>query len=84
MAIKITVDVVDPGDETIKVSHIFWGKSEHEARTYFTEHLASCEYFAAAAEDGRLIEEVEEIDDDELPEVEDAEEEETIEGESGQ
>jgi hypothetical protein len=73
MATKITVDVVDPGDDTIKVSHIFWGKTEREARTYYTEHLASCDYFAAAAEDGRLIEEVEEIDDDELPEVEDAE-----------
>jgi hypothetical protein len=75
MATKITVDVVDPVDETIKVSHIFWGKSEREARTYYTEHLASCDYFAAAAEDGRLSEEVEEIDDDELPEVEDAEDE---------
>jgi len=76
MAYKITVDVVDPVDETIKVSHIFWGKSEREARTYYTEHLASCEYFAAAAEEGRLIEEVEEIDDDELPEVEDADDDE--------
>ncbi len=84
MAIKITVDVVDPGDETIKVSHIFWGKDEAEARTYFTEHLASCDYFAAAAEDGRLIEEIEEIDDDELPEVEtDEDEEAAAEGSAG-
>jgi hypothetical protein len=75
MAIKITVDVVDPADETIKVSHIFWGLDESEARTYYTEHLASCDYFAAAAEEGRLIEEVEEIDEDELPEVVDTESE---------
>jgi hypothetical protein len=75
MAIKITVDVVDPGDETIKVSHIFWGKNEREARTYYTEHLASCDYFAAAAEEGRLIEELEEIDEDELPDVEDVDDE---------
>lgn len=83
MAYKITVDVVDPVDETIKVSHIFWGKSEREARTYYTEHLASCEYFAAAAEEGNLIEEVEEIDDDELPEVEDADDDEEEEPEAG-
>ncbi len=81
MAIKITVDVVDPGDETIKVSHIFWGKTEREARTYYTEHLESCDYFAAAAEAGNLIEEVEEIGDDELPEADDAEEEEEQEAE---
>lgn len=70
MAVKITVDVVDPVDQTIKVSHIFWGETEEEARTYYTEHLASCEYFRAAADDDRVIEEIEEIDDDELPEVE--------------
>lgn len=86
MAIKITVDVVDPADEAIKVSHIFWGKTEREARTYYTEHLASCEYFAAAAEEGRLIEEVEEIDNDELPDAIDADEddeEEEAEGAAG-
>jgi len=87
MAIKITVDVVDPIDEAIKVSHIFWGKTEREARTYYAEHLASCDYFAAAAEDGRLIEEVEEIDDDELPDAidadEDDDEEEAAEGAAG-
>ena len=83
MAFKITVDVVDPVDETIKVSHVFWGKSEREARTYYTEHLASCEYFAAAAEAGNLIEEIEEIDNDELPEVEDAEADEEEEEEQG-
>jgi pyruvate/2-oxoacid:ferredoxin oxidoreductase alpha subunit len=73
VAFKITVDIVDPADETIKVSHIFWGETEAEARTYYTEHLASCEYFQAAAAEDRVIEEIEEIDDDELPEVELAE-----------
>lgn len=81
MAYKIVVDIVDPGDEMIKVSHIFWGHTEAESRTNYVHHLATCDYFQSAAEDGRLIEEEFEISDDELPEVEVEEEEEEEEAE---
>lgn len=70
MAYKIVVDIVDPGDEQIKVTHTFWGHTESEARTNYTHHLAACEYFQAAAEEGRTIEEEFEISDDEIPEAE--------------
>ena len=76
MAYKIVVDIVDPGDEEIKVTHTFWGHSEKEARTNYTHHLAACDYFQSAAEEGRLIEEEFEIDEEEVPEVETEEEEE--------
>lgn len=71
MAYKIVVDIVDPGDGLIKVTHTFWGQNEREARTNFTHYLASCDYFAAAAEEGYVIEEEFEIDESEIPEAED-------------
>ena len=73
MAIALSVYIVDGGDGTIKVEHTFYGSTEREARTYYREHLASCEYFRAAEKDGRVFEEVEEIPDSELPSPEDFE-----------
>jgi hypothetical protein len=74
MAVKLTVDIVDPDGE-IKVSHIFWGDTEDDVETWKAHHLKSCEYYAAAERDGRTLEELECIDDDERPEVEEEEEE---------
>jgi hypothetical protein len=73
LAWKIEIDIIDGGDKTIKVTHIFWGTTLEEAETYKREHTGSCEYFKAAVQAGRVIEEIEEIDDDELPEVEEDE-----------
>ena len=67
MAFELQVFIVDAGDETIKVGHTFYGETEKEVRTYFREHQGSCEYFAAAVKDGRVLEELEEIDDEDLP-----------------
>jgi hypothetical protein len=75
VAHKIVVDIVDPGDGLIKVTHTFWGLTESAARANYTHHLASCEYFQAAAEAGDVIEEEFEIDEREIPEAEDADEE---------
>jgi hypothetical protein len=69
MAYVLEVHIVDAGDNTIKVSHMFWGLTVAEVREYFREHLASCEYFRAAHKEGRVIQELEEIDDDELPDA---------------
>lgn len=80
MAFALHIDIVDPGDGAIKVSHTFWGLTRREAETYKREHLGSCEYFRAAEQEGRTIEELELIDDDELPEVEDEFDEEDIAG----
>lgn len=70
MAYALEIAVVDAGDRTIKVVHTFYGLSEREVRSYKREHEASCEYFRAAVKEGRTIEELEEIDDEDLPEVE--------------
>jgi hypothetical protein len=70
MARKIVVDIVDPGDGRIKVTHTFWGRTESEARTNYTHHLAACEYFQENAEAGNVIEEEFEIDEAEIPEAE--------------
>jgi hypothetical protein len=74
MAVALKVHIVDPGDNTIKVTHIFWGLNEREAETYKREHLGSCEYFRAAEKDGNTIEELERVDQSELPDPEDFEE----------
>jgi len=77
MAYKIVVDIVDPGDGEIKVTHTFWSKkgqsdteAEKTARMHYTHHLEACEYFQAAAEEGNVIEEEFLISDDEIPEAE--------------
>jgi len=67
MAFCLEIAIVDGGDQTIKVVHQFFGYSEREVETYKREHLASCEYFRSAERDGRTIEELEEIDESELP-----------------
>lgn len=76
MAYKIVVDIIDPGDGEIKVTHTFWGHNEAEARTNYTHHLAACEYFQSAVEEGEVIEEEFKISEDELPEAEEVDEEE--------
>lgn len=70
MAYKIVVDIVDPGDGEIKVTHTFWGHNEAEARTNYTHHLAACDYFQKNLEAGNVIEEEFEISDADLPEAE--------------
>jgi hypothetical protein len=76
MAYVLEVHIVDPGDNTIKVTHQFWGLTERECRTYFREHLASCEYFRAAKSEGRVIEELDQVDEDDMPDPDEFEEEE--------
>ena len=76
MAYILEVMIIDGGDGTIKVGHNFYGVTEQECETYKREHLASCEYFRAAEREGRTIEEMWELDEDEkLPEPSDYEEE---------
>ena len=75
MAFALHIDIVDPGDGTIKVTHTFWGLTRGEVQTYKREHLGSCEYFLAAEQEGRTVEELEEVDEEDLPEVEDFEDE---------
>lgn len=76
MAHVLEVLIIDGGDSTIKVMHSFYGRTEAECRTYYREHLHSCEYFRAAEKEGRVIEEMEHISEDELPLIEDYEDEE--------
>lgn len=76
MAEKIVVDIIDPLDGEIKVTHTFWGRKDGEARTNYTHHLASCEYFLAAVETDSVIEEEFEIDESEIPEAEELDEDE--------
>ena len=71
MAYCLEIAIIDGGDRTIKVVHQFFGYSRREVETYKREHLGSCEYFRSAETQGRTLEELEELDDDELPTKED-------------
>lgn len=71
MAYLLEVAIVDPGDKTIKVVHQFFGLTRREVETYKREHLANCDYFRAAKREGNTIEELEEIEESELPTPED-------------
>ena len=71
MAFSLEVAIVDGGDQTIKVVHTFYGVTEEECRTYYREHVDSCDYFRSAKKEGRVLEVLEEIDDDDLPETDD-------------
>lgn len=74
MAVAIHSYIVDPGDGTIKVEHVFYGKTLAEAQTYFDEHLSHCKYMQSAERgdgEGELLEEIEDLD--ELPSPEDFE-----------
>jgi hypothetical protein len=74
MAYCLEVLIIDAGDSTIKVGHCFYGYTEQEVQTYYREHLHSCSYFKAAHDQGRVIEELEEIDDEDLPDADEDEE----------
>lgn len=76
MAFLLEIHIVDKGDNTIKVTHQFWGVSEREVETYKREHLGSCEYFRAAEREGRTIETLEVVDAEDLPDPEEFEEDE--------
>jgi hypothetical protein len=69
MAWALHVYTVDPGDDTVKVEHIFYGLTRAEAQDYYGEHLKSCNYFRPAEEEGRNVEEWVEIEEDEIPEL---------------
>jgi hypothetical protein len=73
MAFCLEVAIIDGGDRTIKVVHQFYGYTETEVETYKREHLGSCEYFRSAEQAGRTIEELEEVDESEMPTEEDYE-----------
>jgi len=67
MAFVLHVLIIDAGDHTIKVGHEFFGLTEKECQTYFREHTGTCEYFAAAVKENRVIVEWEEVDEEDLP-----------------
>lgn len=69
MAYELTVDLIEhqAGEEVIRMSLIFWGDSEAECAQTWAELKNKFEFFAAAEREGRTVEELAEIDDDERP-----------------
>lgn len=70
MVYMLTIDVVPPEGGKVVVSHTFYGKTEAEARANFAAHAAGCEFLTPAIAEGRIEEELDEIEDDEQPSYE--------------
>ena len=69
MAFALNVDIIEhrSGEKTIPLTLTFWGETEAETELEWNKLKSKFEFFAAAEREGRTIEELEEIDDDELP-----------------
>lgn len=76
MPFALTVDIVDHRDGEIHATYTFWGQTAVQARSRMREHEQGSSLFAAAVREGRTFEEIEEINEEDLPEVEDDDEEE--------
>jgi hypothetical protein len=69
------VYIVNPGDRSILVEHVFYSPHEgtkEECLGYYNEHLGTDSYLQSAARDGRTAEEWEQIPIDEMPEADTA------------
>lgn len=80
MAYAYHVFLKTPGQTRVRVRHTFFGLSKDECKTYFAEHQSVCGSFGPAVAEGRFDDEWEEIDPDEIPEIEEDEVEEEVEG----
>lgn len=84
MAFQLQVDIVDKADDAIHATVIFWGKSKAEVESHYATALTAWPYLAEAEQQERVCEELNEVDDDQLPEVEDEEEDEEEEEEEAE
>jgi hypothetical protein len=80
MAFALYVDIVPEGGGPVSVTHVFWGDTEEECRATFESHAKGCEFLTPAIAEGRIEEEIEEVDDDERPEYDEETEEEARQG----
>ena len=78
MAYALNVDLIEEqaGQCVIKMSLTFWGHSVAECEQTWSSLKQKFDFFAAAEREDRTVEELEEIDEDELPEAECEEEDE--------
>jgi hypothetical protein len=72
MAWELHSYIVNPDDKRIYLKHVFYGHTKEECLEVKREHLASCEYYRAAEEEGRTDDEWEHIDAEDLPTVDGA------------
>jgi hypothetical protein len=75
MPFALYVDIIPAGGGPVSVTHIFFGETEDECRQNFQAHAKACEFLTPAIEEGRVEEELEEIDAEDWPEYVDEDEE---------
>jgi hypothetical protein len=69
VAFALTVDKLDPKGK-ISVRHTFYGDTPEECEQLRDHHAEGCKAFGPALEQKKVIEDLEEIDDDDVPEWE--------------
>ncbi|MGA7791832.1 MAG: hypothetical protein WCA19_02260 [Candidatus Acidiferrales bacterium] len=78
MAYAYHIYRIDPGRNFIAVEHIFYGYTKAECLKEFQAHLGACSGLNEAEDEGRIEEDWEEIDPEDIPVPDDAEDEEEI------
>jgi hypothetical protein len=69
------VYLIEPGNEYIPVEHIFYGFTKKECLDRYKAHQEVCGSFGPAVREGRTDDEWVEIEEDDLPTVDDEDEE---------
>jgi hypothetical protein len=67
MAWELHSYIVNPDDRKIFLKHVFYGETKDECLQVKREHLASCEYYRAAEDEGRTDDKWEQIASSALP-----------------
>lgn len=69
MAYELSVDLIErrAGEEVIRMGLMFWGDSEAECEQTWSELKHKFEFFAAADREGRTVQVMSEIDDEDRP-----------------
>jgi hypothetical protein len=70
------VYLIEPGNDYIPVEHIFYGFTKKECLDRYKAHQDVCGSFGPAVREGRTDDEWVEIDEDDLPTVDDDEDDE--------
>jgi hypothetical protein len=76
MAYVIEAHVIDPDEDRIRMTVSFWGEDKEDAEEAQDQYAGKIPELVLAEKEDRLVIEEAEIEDDDIPEIEDDEEEE--------
>jgi hypothetical protein len=67
MAVAVHVYIFEKNGAFSGVEHVFYGRTEAEADRIRLAHMAGCENYGKAEATDRVVEDVEDIEDEDIP-----------------